>query len=105
MLTPPPPRGVPAAIEAFSGRSAFCTPKQLGPTRRTPPARAAATASAWSFAPSGPVSANPALSTTTALTFWSAERMMSGTVAAGVTMTARSTWPGTCRRSGSLACC
>ena len=101
MVTPPPPRGVPAAIEAFSGRSAFCTPKQLGPTSRTPPARAAATASSCSLAPSSPVSAKPALSTTTAATPWpAAERTMPGTVAAGVAITARSTWPGTSRRSG-----
>src|SRR5258707_15785421 len=84
MLTPPPPRGAPAEIEAFSGRSAFCTPKQLGPTRRTPPDRATATASACSLAPAGPVSAKPALSTTTALTpLAAAAAMMSGTVAAG----------------------
>ncbi len=100
MLTPPPPSGVPTEMEAFSGRSAFCTPKQLGPTRRTPPARAAATASACSFAPSAPVSAKPALSTTAAVTRLSAaERTMPGTVAAGVAITARSTWPGTSRRS------
>ena len=101
MLTPPPPGGVPAAMEAFSGRSAFCTPKQFGPTMRTPPARAAATASAWSSDPAGPVSANPALSTTAAVTFASAAaRRMPGTLAAGVAMMARSTWPGTSRRLG-----
>ena len=101
IVTPPPPRGVPAAIEAFSGRSAFCTPKQLGPTSRTPPARAAATASSCNRAPSPPVSANPALSTTTAATpLAAASRTIPGTVAAGVATTARSTSPGMSRRPG-----
>src|SRR6476660_6258175 len=101
MLTPPPPRGAPAEIEAFSGRSAFCTPKQLGPTRRTPPDRATATASACSLDPAGTDSAQHALGATAAVTaLAAAATMMSGTVAAGVAMTARSISPGTSRRSG-----
>src|ERR1700722_5779975 len=104
MLTPPPPRGSPVAMEAFSGRSAFCTPKQLGPTSRTRPARAAASARACSAAPSGPVSAKPALSTTAALTRWAAAASMTaGTLAAGVATMARSMGPGTSRRSAQAS--
>ena len=99
MLMPPPPRGEPAEMDAFSGRSAFCTPKQFGPTSRTPPARAAATASACSLAPAGPVSANPPLSTTVVATpLAAASATMSGTVAAGVR--SRPGRPGPGRRAG-----
>jgi hypothetical protein len=35
-VIPPPPGGSPVAIDALSGRSQFWTPKQLGPTMRTP---------------------------------------------------------------------
>ena len=99
--TPPPPRGRPAAIEAFSGSREFCTPKQLGPTSRTPPDRAAATASACSFAPSSPASAKPALSTTAAATLLpAAARMMPGRWRRAWPRTARSTGPGTSRQAG-----
>ena len=100
-LSPPPPAGVPAAIEAFSGRSQFWTPKQLGPAIRTPPARAAAIISSCSRAPSGPTSAKPPLMTTAAGTpLAAASRITWGTAAAGTTITARSTSPGTSARVG-----
>ena len=83
----------PAAIDAFKGRSASYMPKQLGPTSRTPGPRSGDRLA-------GPVSANPALRTTTAATpLPVAARTISGMVAAGVAMTARSTSPETSHRS------
>jgi hypothetical protein len=91
----PPAGGVPVAIDALRPALQFCTPKQLGPTTRTPPAWAASTAARWSAAPSGPASANPPEITIAApAPAAAASAMTPGTAAAGTTRTARSTPPG-----------
>ena len=77
------------------------TPRQFGPTMRMPPRRASANTRASSSAPAGPVSRKPAEMISAAGTPASTHcRMISGTVAAGVTTTARSTGPGTSPTAG-----
>jgi len=76
--------------------SVFTTPRQLGPTSRMPYRRATSTSARSSLRPSSPVSLKPALITISALTPFSPQaRAASTTCSAGITMTARSTSPGT----------
>ncbi len=68
---------------------------QLGPTSRTPPARAASTRATWRAAPSGPVSAKPLDITTATGTPAAAQPATASiTASAGSTTSARSIGPG-----------
>ena len=70
-------------------------PWQFGPNTRTPYFLALARNTAWSFAPSSPISLNPAELMTTALTpFFPQSSIACGTSLAGMMMCARSTAPG-----------
>ena len=76
-------------------------PRQLGPTTRTPAARAAFSSFASSLAPAGPTSEKPGESTTIALTSAAGQsRATSRTSSAGTTTTSRSTGPGTSASRG-----
>ena len=85
--------GVRAKV-ALSPASVRMSPRQFGPRIRTPPRFAAASIASWSVRPSLPASANPLESTAAALIpARAASSITPGTVAAGVTTTARSTFP------------
>ena len=87
-----PGLAIPAAKVAFIRSIGFMMPRQLGPTTRMPNRRAASSTRRSSSAPASPISLKPALMMITPLmpaSPHSATR--SGTPAAGVTMTARST--------------
>ncbi len=87
-----PGRAIAPANVAFRPVSGFVTPRQFGPMTRIRPRRACSRIWRSSAAPSGPISLKPAEMMMAPLTPASAHSpMMSGTVGAGVTMTARST--------------
>jgi len=76
--------------------SVLTMPRQLGPIRRMPAARQTASSSRWRSAPSGPISAKPAETTTMARTPLAAQSRAAWTTeGAGTASTARSTGPGT----------
>ncbi|MNC93556.1 hypothetical protein D3C83_102130 [compost metagenome] len=73
---------------------------QLGPSRRTPLARASLSSSSCCARPAAPVSAKPSLKMVTTGTFFSQHcAIASGTAAAGTMMKAWSTGSVTARRS------
>ena len=91
-----PGRAMPEAKVALRPVRGLITPRQLGPTRRMPPRATCCFTSRSSATPSGPASLNPAEMTMAPCTRLSTHsRMMAGTLGAGVTTTARSTWSGT----------
>jgi hypothetical protein len=96
-----PGRAMPAAKVALSFPPGAMTPRQFGPTMRIRPRRASARIWRSSSTPAAPVSLKPAeimmAPRTPAL---AQSRMMPGTLAGGVTMTARSTLSGTARMPG-----
>jgi hypothetical protein len=76
-------------------------PRQLGPHSRMPPSRAISVMRVCIARPSAPISANPAVNMTTALTpFWTQDSIASIARLAGTAMTAHSTGPGTAAMSG-----
>ena len=92
-----PAAGIVGASVAFSRTcgSVFATPSAFGPTTRIPCARASSTSRRWAVTPSGPASANPALSTTSAFTPLARQESMTSLIpAAGTATTARSTSSG-----------
>ncbi len=90
-----PSRAIDCAKVALSLAKGLITPKQFGPTKRTLPRRASASVSCSSCAPAAPISLKPAEMMTAPPTPASPHsRMTPGTVAAGVTTTARSSLPG-----------
>ncbi len=81
--------------------SVFTIPRQFGPTIRMPWRRITSRSAFWRFTPSSPTSWNPALMTTSALIpFAPQASAASTTCAAGITITARSTGPGTSAMDG-----
>ena len=91
---PPSRAGVRAKV-ALSPTSVRISPREFGPSTRTPWRFAAATSSAWSERPPSPASPKPLESTTAALMpALPASSITPGTEAAGVTITARSTLRG-----------
>ena len=90
-----PGRAIVAANVAFSPVTGLITPRQLGPMIRIFPGRASSRF-AFEFAPARPGLLEACGDDDGAATPASTHsRMMSGTVGAGVTMTARSTCSGT----------
>ena len=90
--------GVRAKV-ASSPLSVRMRPMQFGPSRRTPPRRAALSIAASCARPCGPASPKPLLSTTAArMPAAAASSMIFATVRAGVAMTASSTGPGNLRK-------
>ena len=74
------------------------TPEQLGPRIRQPCASIISLIRAWTFFPSAPVSAKPAVSTTMKRTpFLQHSSIAAGAASAGTITMARSTSPGTSR--------
>ena len=87
--------GATVAFSAISGRG-LATPREFGPTIRMPAARQTASSSSWRARPAGPISAKPAVRTTSARTPLAAHaRATSTTAFAGTTITASSTSPST----------
>ena len=87
--------GATVAFSAISG-SGLATPREFGPTIRMPAARQTASSSSWRARPAGPISAKPAVRTTSARTPLAAHaRATSTTAFAGTTITASSTSPST----------
>ena len=109
-----PARGVRCAKLALTPRAGAMNPMQLGPMMRRPRGRAASSTARSSAAPSGPRSRNPADRMTAARAPRSASwRTISGTVGAGVAITARSgasgrlatsRWTGTPCRDSRRGC-
>ena len=94
-----PGRAMAAAKVAFSPASGAIRPKQFGPMMRMEPR--AARISRSSSTPRGPASLKPAEIMIAAGTFAAAHSATTpGTVSAGVTITARSTGPGTAPIAG-----
>ncbi len=92
-----PASAVPRAKVAFSPISGRMIPRQLGPTSRKRWRRAFSSTARSSARPSAPASEKPAVITTAARTPALPQRSMtSGTVRAGVAITARSTACGSC---------
>ena len=86
-----PPGRTPRAPIRLTPMGRLSSPDVFGPTTRTPPSCAASRSRASRSAPSGPDSPNPTPSTTAPATPRSPQaRTRSGTVAAGVQITARS---------------
>ena len=99
-----PGRGLGVAKVAWSrtAGSVLMTPRQLGPSSRTPKRRAARSVAADRAVPSGPDSAKPAEMTMTACTpLRPHSSTMPGTSAAGTTTMARSTGPSTSAMPGT----
>jgi hypothetical protein len=97
-IASPPAGGNDGANVALSrtAGSVLTTPRQFGPTSRSPRALASRTISAWAAAPSPPVSARPEVRMTAAPTPVSAHSATtSRTCPAGTAITARSTGSGT----------
>ena len=90
-----PGRAMVVAKVAFRPLWGFITPRQLGPMIRMAPFLASSMTLCSSSTPAGPVSLKPAEMMTAPGTPASAHsRMRPGTVAAGVVITARSTFSG-----------
>ncbi len=86
--------GASVALSRTAG-SVLSTPSAFGPTTRMPWARASATIRRSALRPSGPVSPNPEVTTTSALTCLARQASItSSTLAAGTVTTARSTASG-----------
>jgi hypothetical protein len=90
--------GAKVALKPVTG---LMMPRQFGPTMRMRPRRASSASWCSSSSPGAPVSLNPAEVTIALVTPASTHsRTIDGTMAAGVTMTARSTRSGTAAIAG-----
>ena len=77
--------------EAFMRMAVLITPRQLGPSSRTPPRRQMAISSSSRARPSEPASLKPEATTTTAPAFLAtASLAAAGTISAGTAITTRS---------------
>jgi hypothetical protein len=86
---------------SWTAGAEFTIPMQLGPMRRMPYARQIRTSVLCRSTPAPPVSANPALTTTSARTpLRPHASAASSTASAGTAITARSTGPGTSSTPG-----
>ena len=91
-----PGSAIPLLNVAFRPISGFITPRQFGPMSRIPPRRACFKTCCSNSRPAVPSSRNPAEITIAPLTPASAHcSITDGTLAAGVTTTAKSTFSGT----------
>jgi len=96
MMETLPRGGISLAKDALHREIVLMMPRQLGPTIRMPYCVAICFTSFSSRAPSGPTSLNPAeMITRFLMPFSPHSRAAPGTSLAGMTMTARSTGPGT----------